>query len=259
MGGYFYCLIFGCTYLYFACLEWLYFAPRPTYGWYRADSLYWSSSTQLLYDISGRGNHASTNGGGISLAEEIGYGATTGVRYLTGGTSSTVTWPTGSIPSAFTICSVTRYVVGGKRKRILAATDIDWYHGHHDSKRGVAFYGNLNTNGLSKGKNITDWLVICGKNGDSVPNNILVDGEAAGERVGGTGSAILSINVNLNEKNSNWAFRELMIWNTALSDTQMSSVSKSLISSLNNLVSCCMFCIVLNECLLTALVINLIF
>ena len=154
-----------------------------------------------------------------------------------GGTSSTVVWPTGSIPSNFTVCSVTRYVVGGIMNRILVGTPIDWYHGHWNSKRGQAWYGVWNTNHkISVVGVLTDWLVMCGKNGGSIPNNILVDGNAVGISNAGvvaTSSLCINFYVSFSGENSDWAFRELMIWNTSLSDAEMVVASTALRISLN--------------------------
>ena len=153
------------------------------------------------------------------------------MQYLTGDISGTVLWPSGSIPVVFTLCSVTRYVEGGMMGRILAGTAIDWLHGHHKSERGVAHYRSWKTAEKSVGVE-TDWLIICGKNGGSIPNNILVDGIALGVGIGEIGYATLSINSNLYRENSDWAFRELMIWNTALSDADMVVASTALKVSL---------------------------
>ena len=211
-------------------LDWPVSIPNPSYGWYRADSQYWNSTSELLYDISGKRNHASLSGV-IQLRTGSGNGATASIQYLKGGRLSTVEWPTGSIPSEFTVCSVTRYVMSGTMGRILAGKTVNWYHGHHANNRGVAYYGILNTYHVSVGL-LTDWLVMCGRNTGSKPNNIFVDGVAAGYWTGGSGSSVLGINISPTYENSDWEFRELMIWNTSLSDAEMVTVSTALRVSL---------------------------
>ena len=191
-----------------------------------------------MYDISGHFNHAQTNGF-ISLFTATGNGATVEVSYLEGNSETTVLWPIGSIPPAFTICSITRYVNQGKMRYILAGKDGYWIHGHYflnemESIRGLAVYKGLKTSMLSVGV-VTDWLVLCGKNGGSIPNNILVDGIAAGVTNGGEGNDYLGINLPLYDS-GDWAFRELMIWNTALSDEEMRIASNSLWTSLHGQV-----------------------
>ena len=222
---------------------------NPTYGWYRADSVGWNSTANLLYDISGNNNHANT-GGNISLIVESGNGATAKLGYLRGGTSSTVLWPKGSIPFDFTICSVTRCVEGGKMRRILAGTLLsNWFHGHVGSLpgsvgqiRGIAYYGVRKTPIVYLGL-WTHWLVMCGKNGGSTPNNILVDGVASGSSAGGVSNSSLCINANPLSA-SDWAFRELMIWNSSLSDADMVVASTALLKSLNDQVLIMMFLLI---------------
>ena len=119
--------------------------------------------------------------------------------------------------------------------RILTGKKKDWLHGYYvDSrgpKRGVAYYVDWRTNQVSVGV-LTDWLIMCGKNGGFRPNNILVDGVASGINDGGIGSDTLTINLWRYIENSDWAFREVMIWDTALSDTEMADASTALRVSL---------------------------
>ena len=104
---------------------------------------------------------------------------------MNGGRSTTIMqWPT--LPNEFTICSLTRYtgtdfLFNPLRERILTntGTSCDWFHGHHNNKRGVAFYNGSRTFEMSFGIT-TDWLVMCGQNSQSnseaTPKNIIADG-----------------------------------------------------------------------------------
>ena len=198
-----------------------------------------------MYDISGHGNHAITYRV-QSLKDFYGNGATIELQYLTGGTSSTVLWPSGSIPNVFTICSITRYTAIGKKGRILVGTTMDWWHGHDDSKRGVAFYSNgWKTNEESVGE-LTDWMIMCGKNGGPTPNNILVDGTEKGVKNGGIGLSVLSINPFSDTNNGDWAFLELMIWDSELSESDMRVVSTALEYSLHDQVCITIRCVIIN-------------
>ena len=115
---------------------------------------------------------------------------------------------------------------------ILTARTINWFHGHYRSNQGVVFYGDGKTYDKSVGV-LTNWLVTCGKNSGSIPNNILIDGVAAGTAAEGSGNSVLCINLISNPVDvSDWAFRELMIWNTALSDAEMLAASTALRVSL---------------------------
>jgi hypothetical protein len=100
---------------------------------------------------------------------------------LNGGTTLTMQWPT--LPDEFTICSLTRYTSSSttNQQRILTntGTRCEWLHGHHNNKRGVAFYNGWRTFEMSFGSS-TDWLVMCGQNSqsnsDAIPRNIIADG-----------------------------------------------------------------------------------
>lgn len=70
--------------------------------------------------------------------------------------------------------------------------------------------------------------MVCGKNYGRVPNNILVDRLTSGSYSEGAGSSVLGINVIPKLKLSDWVFRELMTWNTSLSDATMVTVSAAL-------------------------------
>ena len=186
----------------------------------------------ILYDISGNGHHATTNGT-IVQRPSMGDGAKVIVQSIKGGPSSTGLWPNGSIPVVFTICSVTKYLVGGENSYILKGLSSNWYHGHHSGKRGVARYGNVNPITPEVEQSIgvlTDWLVICGKNTGSIPYNVLVDGVPVGSSAGGDGTDVLSI--NMVNGIGDWGFKELMIWTSALSDADVVEVSTALQNSL---------------------------
>ena len=189
----------------------LYVAP---WGAYFADD--WSNTT--LLDSSGNGRHATTSGT-ITKTTGSGNGATGAITYISGGTSATVSWPSGSIPANFTILSLTRYN-GGSRGRILNGNTGNWLHGHWSSGRGVAHYEFFVTPGTSIGI-LDDWVCTIGKNSGSISSNILVDGVGRGNATGGTGGQDLRINLgNINEV-SDWALCCVIIYNSILSDDYM--------------------------------------
>ncbi len=78
-----------------------------------------------------------------------------------------------------------------------------------------------------------DWLVCCGKNSGSTPNNILMDGVAKGTATGGIGNRQLSINYGGTPERSDWEFSECLIWDSALSDANMLAVSQLLSNHLS--------------------------
>jgi hypothetical protein len=130
-------------------------------------------------------------------------------------------WPESSIPSTFTVCSVTRYTGGesGESGRILnchasPTQSVDWLHGHSSSRRGVAYYNNGFKQSSSEGV-LDDWLVMCGTNaGVSKPGNIILDQDSIGSADGGSGS-VCRLNIGYNEA-SDWALHSLIIWDYSL-------------------------------------------
>ena len=188
-------------------------------------------SNNILYDLSGFGRNAITTGT-ITSNNDSNNGANASISYISGNTSSTITWPDGSIPTNFTILSLTRYT-GGTRERILQSSYGNWLHGHYASRRGVCYYNDWKTNYNSKG--IQDnWLCCIGKNGGTTPNNILIDGVASGINTGGASGDLykLSINIGSNEY-SDWSLSFVIIWDRHLTDDEMIYNSSLLINYLN--------------------------
>jgi hypothetical protein len=149
-----------------------------------------------------------------------------------------VTFSVGSIPTNFTICSIACYN-GSNKQRILQTDGTsggDWLHGHWGSAGGgggpgYAFYGGwITASGVSGVTVVDNWLNMCGKNGSSPPNNILVNTISKGVGSnGGSGSGTLGINTNstrVNER-SDFKLSQVIIWNTILTDAQMLTVANS--------------------------------
>jgi hypothetical protein len=118
-------------------------------------------------------------------------------------------------------------------QRILTTPDHgvnNWLHGHHSFKRGaVVYYNNVQLAWSTQGT-VTDWSVVCGKSGSTAPNNCIINGVASGINNGGgtntTGNQI-AINV-FSQENSDFAFSQLFIWNTVLTDAELLIVSNAL-------------------------------
>jgi hypothetical protein len=195
---------------------------KPPWGIYAAE-LY---NNNVLYEARGNGRNATCSG--VILTNGSGNGASVSIPYLYGSTTSKIDWPNGSIPTNFTVCSITRYN-GSNRKRILNGKNINWLHGHYEGTRGVAFYNNW-INITSKGT-IDNWVVACGKNSGSIPNNFMVDGIGVATSTGGLGNDTLSINSRALEY-SDWAFSHVLIWDQALTDDEMLLISNYLLDHL---------------------------
>jgi len=190
--------------------------PKP-WGTYFAED--WSGTT--LLDSSGNGRHATTSG--VTKIVGSGNGATGNITYLTGTTTSTITWPSGSIPSTFTIASLTRYNYSSNQVRVLQATGINWLHGHINGYKGATYYGN-GFKSIGTTTNATNWVCTIGKNSGSIPTNILNDGIPSGVESGGNGNSALTINNSTfggSGSRSDFSFSFVMIWDTALTNDQM--------------------------------------
>ena len=135
---------------------WPYAIPKPM-AWYRAE-LYlkkWNS----LPDALGNGAMDGVTSG-LVYGNSSGNGASASIAYLTGTTSSTITWPQGSIPAIFTVCSLTRYT-GTTNARLLHSVSGTWFHGHHVNKRGMAYYQtSWQTSQSSYGLNVNNCELV---------------------------------------------------------------------------------------------------
>ena len=153
----------------------------------------------------------------MATATASGDGAANAVAHITGTTATKMLWPEDSIPSTFTVCSVTRYT-GGPRERILNCNHsptqtLNWLHGHYPGGvRGFAYYDKAV--GSSSGGVQDNWLVMCGTNaGATFPGNIILDQDEIGTADGGTGGCRLNIGYN---GESDWALHSVLIWDYSL-------------------------------------------
>ena len=205
----------------------------PPLAIYSANS--WISGTNTIPDLTNRMDPATTSG--VTSTTITGNGASSGVKALTGTTTSKILFPAGSLPRKYTIASLTRYNTSENRRRILGAKTISFVNGQYStSTAGGAYYNSMwLTNQTTTSSN--DWLFVCSKNVDSHPNNVLVNGVAAGTA---TSSALtdpeyqLTINDNHGGDPSDFAFSYLMIWDQPLSNTEMVVVSNVLKQYLEN-------------------------
>ena len=233
--------------------------PRPSYGWYSAE--YYSGTQNILWDRSGQNNNAVTSG--VTLGAGSGNGATSSsVTYLTGGTSSSILWPAQSIPSAFTMCGITRYLAGGTNQLILTSTNnnnndrcgycgcpnggggnhwmsLVYYCGHYNpttnnanAQRGVVFQSDWVTSQTSVGT-LTDWLVVCTSTNGI---NTMINGVSSGAVTGCVYNPIQTLSINKNSAGfqSSFGYSQLMIWNTILTTTQVQAASTMLMSYLSS-------------------------
>jgi hypothetical protein len=157
-----------------------------------------------------------------------------------------------ALPSpAYTICSVTRYN-GAAKGRILTGSSTDgknWLHGHVIARAGIAHYlvsstwmtpfdnSRLNDN--------TDWLIFCGQNKSSYTANPdtkrvfmywdWIQGQAISVAIANTtasaGGFVFGINIWAGE-HSDWALRDVIIWDKGLSSGDISYIMNKLAEEL---------------------------
>ena len=193
-----------------------FFASKVPFAVYFAEDF--SGSTLPNYIANGRD---ATTTGTITKTTASGNGATGAITYLTGTASSTISFATGSIPSTFTILSLTRYN-GGTRQRILTSKTVgNWFHGHWNSRKAAVQY-EVQRSQYVIANYLDDWICVVGKNVGSSAGSILYDGVANSINSNGTGNYTLGINNGIYPAEyGDWAFSCVMIWDTALTDAEM--------------------------------------
>ena len=202
-------------------------ASKPPWGRYSANS--WVIGTNTLTDLTGNGRHATTSG--VTNFAASGNGAAANIAYLDGTTTSTILWPAGSIPATYTMCSITRYAssVSANQQRTLCSSSNNWLHGHHGSKRGVAFNAATWRTAQTSTGTMLDWLNFCATSSATAPTNVLIDGSSAGLAVGGGGVSMAAcINLCPGGEQSNFQFSQLIIWDQELTATEMATVAAAL-------------------------------
>jgi len=193
------------------------FKSKKPWGIYLANN--WSNNT--LYDTSGNNRNATTTGN-ITQKNEDGNGVIGNINIISGGVNSQIIWPVGSIPANFTILSFTRYS-GDNRRRILSNDNVNggnFLHGHWERRSGVCHYDSWKIY-TEENENKMNWLCCIGKNGGTVPKNILINGQAKATDSGGNGNYTLCINKNPWGENSDWDLSFVIIWDQHLTDEEM--------------------------------------
>jgi hypothetical protein len=202
---------------------------NPAYLIATAES--WDSSQNRFMDPSGNGRVGTLQAGAVIVGSVTGNGATWPVPYVGGTTGTQISWGAASIPSTFTICSITRYS-GAVKSRILQCSDRNWLHGHHGNNAGVTYYetsSTLNTNYVCPN---TNWVVACGRNIQTTGSaGTIINGVVTSTAQGGAGNCNLYIN-QLYDPPSDWQLSKVYVWNTHLPDAVFADASARLNSYL---------------------------
>jgi len=195
------------------------FPLNGLYAWFPSETaaLQWKSVVS---------NHVSSvTAGSVNVRVESGNGASKDVRTLYGGTDAKMDFGT-ILLEEWTLCTLSRYT-GDNKNRIITTNPVNFLHGHHGRRRGVAYYMGWVTPTANRGTD-TDWLVMCGTNNGM---RSYVDGIniANGDRQGAIDTQNINIQINgYATEQSDWAVAEIITWSRSLSDVEMVSASKYL-------------------------------
>jgi hypothetical protein len=201
-------------------------ATSPAYLMTSAEA--WDAANSRFTDLSGNGRHGALVGGTVSVGSVTGNGASRSMPYVQGTTSTSISWPSASIPSTFTICSITRYS-GTTNRRILQCSNLNWMHGHWNGNAGATHYhGQAATEGYSISPN-TNWVVVCGRNIWTAGSaGVIANGVVTCTACGGVGNGNLAINQGDSREFGDWQLSRLYVWNGHLSNADFAEASAKL-------------------------------
>jgi hypothetical protein len=193
----------------------------------------WDQSANMLQDISGNRRVGRVTTGSTSAGVLAGNGAGISVPFVEGTTATQILWGSLSVPSTFTICSITRYS-GAAKQRILGCKNLNWLHGHHADSAihaGGTWYGQDINLGYSISPD-TDWVIACGRNVGGSSVGTIINGIVTSTGSGGLGGCDLNINDAIVGSGvpeiSDWQLSSLHVWDSHLSDDVFASVSSQL-------------------------------
>lgn len=166
----------------------------------------WNGST--LVDETGSGYNTNANKGGTISTNTS---ANNGLIYIAGGTNAGLQFPTGILPSTYTILFLTRYTSGSNRGRIMDGINNNWLTGHHGGRAGVAYHEGWLHYGTDYYNNT--WVL----SSDQI--NLYRSNSIERGTSGGTQSTRLSLNYGQHTggETSDWAFYCLFVYDRALS------------------------------------------
>ena len=195
--------------------------------WARYSASNWSETT--LTDLTTNARHATT--ANLTTTTGSGNGATASITYLTGTSTGSIRFPPGSLPTTYTVCSITSLTTSGG-PLLQSGPSNPFLCGHWGNQRGIVYYNGVwITPEVSIGTP-TDFVNVVTTNSESVaiPNNALIDGTGYATSNSGSHTAnFLTIN------NGGWVtsttpfrFSQLIIFDQGLTTEEMYIVSNAL-------------------------------
>ena len=140
--------------------------PQPTrdgmFAWFKSEDASTSSWVSEVGNFEGKGT-----GSGLKIETARGHGAKKEVKFLKGDTGDKFDF--GAILPAkdYTVCSVSRYTGGQKRRILQTEQPVNWLHGHWEGQTGVTYYQEWTTK-RDRPHGVEDWVVLCGTNNQQV-------------------------------------------------------------------------------------------
>jgi hypothetical protein len=191
-------------------------------GKYTGES--WNAGTTTLVDETGSGNNTISNRGGtISVAT-----GTTGLKYIYGGTTAGLTFPSTILPATYTLLMLTRYN-GPNRSRIMDGLNNNWLSGHWGSSDSQAYHEGW-ISGPYGFSGTTNWILSADQN-SFYRSNQVTRGTS-----GGNASTQLTLHngyyVSLGEQ-SDWAFHCLFVYNRTLTLQEIIDMENYIITMWN--------------------------
>lgn len=144
-----------------------------------------------------------------------------GYTVLYGGTGDSIRFPTGILPTPFTLFHITRYS-GSTKRRIITSHTGNWLDGHWNGRSGVAYHnGWLTQNSTSIHGD--DFFIS-----SSQYNLYRSDGTVRG--TSGASSTNPILGVNTQGETSDWEVIEILVYDRELSTSEIESVESYLAS-----------------------------
>lgn len=187
---------------------------------YNSSTLTWPDSSGNSNHITVGGNNGSNIGGTPSVVTTHGaaYGSTESITVLQGTTAESLRFPTGVLPSDYTMLYVARYN-GSNKQRIFTGCTYNWISGFWGTAAGVAYHGDPNWLGNSASHfDNTTWLLGADQKnsfrGNSVPLSRPAYTEGIADR----------LCLNTGGEKSEFQIAEIVIYNRALNLAEVQNV-----------------------------------
>jgi hypothetical protein len=175
------------------------------------------SGTTWSDDINTYDTNNSTGSPAISSSQLNGY------DIVEGSTSDGLKWPTGILPSNYTLFHVTRYN-GSTKKRIFSASNTNWLSGFHSGKAGVAYHNAWV--GPQTDYHGTDWVI-------STDQRYLYRSNGVTRGTNGSSEGDLTINMGQHSEKSDWQCAEVIIFDRQLTQSEYEDVEEYLSKKYN--------------------------